>query len=114
VQPKTRKRGKLRDATIWHHARGLSCQQIDRWYTPRLRGPGRLALLPLVRARVDGSEALVIVHVGRGLYGHYGIVHWHGGLLAILLDETLARTVSTFFVITCSDRSCRSGFSEPS
>ena len=57
-----------------------------------LRGPGRLALLPLVRARFDESEALVIVHVGRGLCGHDGIVH--GGLLATLLDETLARTVS--------------------
>ncbi|KAG1736118.1 HotDog domain-containing protein [Suillus paluster] len=55
-----------------------------------LRGPGKLALPPLVRARRDESEAVVIVHVGRGLCGHDGIIH--GGLLATILDESLART----------------------
>jgi len=54
-----------------------------------LRGPGKLALPPLVRARKDETEALVFVHLGRGLCGHDGIVH--GGLLATLLDESLAR-----------------------
>lgn len=57
-----------------------------------LRGPGRLALPPLVRARRDESEAFILVHVGRSLCGHDGIVH--GGLLATLLDESLARIVS--------------------
>ena len=56
-----------------------------------LRGPGKLALLPLVRVKKDDSEAITIVHVGRGLCGHDGIIH--GGLLATLLDECLARTV---------------------
>ncbi|KAG1776317.1 HotDog domain-containing protein [Suillus placidus] len=55
-----------------------------------LRGPGKLALPPLVRARKDESEAVVIVHVGRGVCGHDGIIH--GGLLATILDESLART----------------------
>ncbi|KAH9978019.1 HotDog domain-containing protein [Lactifluus volemus] len=59
-----------------------------------LRGPGRLALHPLVRARRDESESLIIVHVGRALCGHDGIVH--GGLLATLLDESLARTFIVF------------------
>ncbi|KAG8684906.1 hypothetical protein FRC08_013421 [Ceratobasidium sp. 394] len=54
-----------------------------------LRGPGKLALPPLVFAKDDESEAIVIVHVGRSLCGHDGIVH--GGLLATLLDESLAR-----------------------
>ncbi|KEP52346.1 putative phosphate ABC transporter, ATP-binding protein [Rhizoctonia solani 123E] len=54
-----------------------------------LRGPGKLALPPLVFAKEDESEAIVIIHVGRSLCGHDGIVH--GGLLATLLDETLAR-----------------------
>jgi acyl-coenzyme A thioesterase PaaI-like protein len=58
-----------------------------------LRGPGKLALPPLVRAKRDEGESFVFVHVGRGLCGHDGIIH--GGLLATLLDETLARTVST-------------------
>ncbi|KAG1823533.1 HotDog domain-containing protein [Suillus subaureus] len=58
-----------------------------------LRGPGKLALPPLVRARKDESEAIVIVHVGRGVCGHDGIIH--GGLLATILDESLARTAIT-------------------
>ncbi|THH18808.1 hypothetical protein EW146_g2220 [Bondarzewia mesenterica] len=54
-----------------------------------LRGPGKLAMPPLVRARKDESESWIFIHVGRGLCGHDGIVH--GGLLATLLDEGLAR-----------------------
>ena len=45
-----------------------------------------------MRSRKDEKEAVVLIHVGRGLCGHDGIIH--GGLLATLLDETLARTVS--------------------
>jgi len=56
-----------------------------------LRGPGKLAIAPLIRSRKDESEIIAFVHVGRGLCGHDGIIH--GGLLATLLDETLARTV---------------------
>lgn len=59
-----------------------------------LRGPGKLALFPLVRVKKDESEAHVFVHLGRGLCGHDGIVH--GGLLATLLDEALARNVCSF------------------
>ncbi|EJD37718.1 Thioesterase/thiol ester dehydrase-isomerase [Auricularia subglabra TFB-10046 SS5] len=54
-----------------------------------LRAPGRLAVPPIVRARKDETEALAVIHVGRGLCGHDGIVH--GGLLAMLLDEASAR-----------------------
>ncbi|KAI5117008.1 hypothetical protein M0805_004393 [Coniferiporia weirii] len=54
-----------------------------------LRAPGRLALAPLVRARRDESEAVVILHFGSGLCGHEGIVH--GGLVATVLDESLGR-----------------------
>ena len=62
-----------------------------------LRGPGKLALPPLVRAKKDESENWLFLHVGRGLCGHDGIVH--GGLLATLLDESLARVVSTLVYI---------------
>jgi uncharacterized protein (TIGR00369 family) len=55
-----------------------------------LHGPGKLAFIPLVRAKKDESESIIIVHVGRGLCGHDGIIH--GGLLATLLDEGLGRT----------------------
>jgi len=54
-----------------------------------LAGAGKLALFPLVRVKRDESEAVAVVHVGRGLCGHEGVVH--GGLLASLLDESLAR-----------------------
>ncbi|KAF7358976.1 4HBT domain-containing protein [Mycena sanguinolenta] len=52
-----------------------------------LRGPGKLALFPLARVKRDESEAVLFVHLGRGLCGHDGIVH--GGMLATLLDEAL-------------------------
>ncbi|RPD72257.1 Thioesterase/thiol ester dehydrase-isomerase [Lentinus tigrinus ALCF2SS1-7] len=54
-----------------------------------LKGPGKLAIPPLVRARHDSKENWVFIHVGRALCGHEGVIH--GGLLATLLDETLAR-----------------------
>ncbi|KAG8936668.1 hypothetical protein FRC02_000126 [Tulasnella sp. 418] len=54
-----------------------------------LAGPGKFAVRPLIFAKWDESESVVIVHLGRSLCGHDGIIH--GGLLATLLDETLAR-----------------------
>ncbi|KAL4259214.1 Thioesterase/thiol ester dehydrase-isomerase, partial [Pleurotus pulmonarius] len=64
-------------------------RRVNNLTAGALRGPGKLALKPLVRARADETEACVWIHLGRGLCGHDGIVH--GGLLATLLDETLAR-----------------------
>ncbi|KAN0062447.1 hypothetical protein ACQY0O_005338 [Thecaphora frezii] len=64
-----------------------------------LRGPGMLALPPLVFAKTakgaqqtGGSEgdAIIVIHLGRSLCGHDGIIH--GGMLATLCDEALART----------------------
>lgn len=64
-----------------------------------LRKPGMLAVPPLVlsktkhgASRLGGhqGDAFAFVHLGRSLCGHDGIVH--GGLLATVLDETLART----------------------
>ncbi|WVR09733.1 hypothetical protein IAU60_006809 [Kwoniella sp. DSM 27419] len=54
-----------------------------------LRGPGMLAIAPILFAKQDESEAVAIVHLGRALCGHDGIIH--GGLLATVLDETLGR-----------------------
>lgn len=56
-----------------------------------LRGPGKLAIPPLLRAKRDESETFMITHFGRGLCGHDGIVH--GGLIATVLDESLGRLV---------------------
>jgi hypothetical protein len=87
------------DPEAWYETRPYISipeeRRVNNLTAGALRGPGRLALHPLVRARRDESEAFIIVHVGRALCGHDGIVH--GGLLATLLDEALARTVSVPF-----------------
>jgi hypothetical protein len=64
-----------------------------------LRKPGMLVAPPLVlsktrhgAATIGGyqGDAFAFVYLGRSLCGHDGVVH--GGLLATVLDETLART----------------------
>lgn len=84
------------DQEAWYETRPYQTfaeeRRVNNLIAGALRGPGLLALPPLVRARRDESEGFILVHVGRGLCGHDGIVH--GGLLATLLDEALARTVS--------------------
>ncbi|KAF8342655.1 Thioesterase/thiol ester dehydrase-isomerase [Cantharellus anzutake] len=54
-----------------------------------LRGPGKLAVPPILFAKHDETESIAFIHLGRSLCGHDGIIH--GGLLATLLDESLAR-----------------------
>ncbi|KAI6044010.1 HotDog domain-containing protein [Pisolithus marmoratus] len=82
------------DADQWYEARPYKRfpeeRRVNNLTAGALRGPGKLAIIPLVRSKWDESEAIGFVHVGRGLCGHDGIVH--GGLLATLLDESLART----------------------
>ncbi|KZT38573.1 Thioesterase/thiol ester dehydrase-isomerase [Sistotremastrum suecicum HHB10207 ss-3] len=81
------------DADEWYETRPFvnypEERKVNSLTQGALRGAGKLALYPLVRARKDEKEAIVIVHVGRGVCGHEGIVH--GGLLATILDESLAR-----------------------
>jgi hypothetical protein len=105
------------DREAWYETRPYKSlseeRRVNNLTAGALRGPGLLALPPLVRARRDESEGFILVHVGRGLCGHDGIVH--GGLLATLLDEGLARTVSgpRVFLRPCSN--CRRlGYAEPS
>ncbi|THH30535.1 hypothetical protein EUX98_g3663 [Antrodiella citrinella] len=81
------------DAEDWYEARPYTKipeeRRVNSLTAGALRGPGRLALPPLVRSRRDETESLFFLHVGRGLCGHEGIIH--GGLLATLLDESLGR-----------------------
>lgn len=83
----------LRQRQDWYESRPYQNYPEERrrhsLTSGTLRGPGKLAIPPLVFAKEDESEAIAIIHVGRSLCGHDGIVH--GGLLATLLDETLAR-----------------------
>jgi acyl-coenzyme A thioesterase PaaI-like protein len=54
-----------------------------------LSGPGMLVVPPLYFNKHDGSEMVQIFYVGDSVSGHPGIVH--GGFLATMLDEGLAR-----------------------
>lgn len=67
------------------------------------RRPGMIAIPPLAFAKNDDSEAVLFYHLGDGLSGHKGIVH--GGVIATLMDDSLARNVSgEIFPLT---RPCR-------
>ncbi|KAL1732946.1 HotDog domain-containing protein [Schizophyllum commune] len=81
------------DPEEWYEARPYLLfpeeRRVNNLTAGVLRGPGKLAVHALVRARKDEKESYVILHVGRALCGYDGIVH--GGLLATLLDESLAR-----------------------
>ncbi|KAJ7736019.1 HotDog domain-containing protein [Mycena maculata] len=82
-----------KDADEWYEMRPYAgipeAVRVNHLTEGALRGPGKLALLPLLRARKDETASVIFVHLGRGLCGHDGIVH--GGLLATLLDQALGR-----------------------
>ncbi|KAK0730557.1 Adenylylsulfate kinase-domain-containing protein [Lasiosphaeris hirsuta] len=54
-----------------------------------LSGPGRVAVPPFTWSEKGGRSYVQISHVGTDLCGHMGIIH--GGFLATMLDEGLAR-----------------------
>lgn len=54
-----------------------------------LMGPGRMPVPPYAWMDAGGREFVSVAYVGDDLCGHPGIVH--GGLLATMLDEGLAR-----------------------
>jgi len=54
-----------------------------------LLGPDKIAVPPLQFTTADGTSYVSLQYLGPALCGHPGIIH--GGLLATLLDEGLAR-----------------------
>lgn len=54
-----------------------------------LMGPGKMVIPPFSWTEKNGKSFVQICHVGTDLCGHMGIIH--GGFLATLLDEGLAR-----------------------
>lgn len=54
-----------------------------------LSGPDKIVVPPFAWAEDGGKSLVTICYLGKDLCGHPGIVH--GGLLATLLDEGLAR-----------------------
>lgn len=54
-----------------------------------LSGPGMIVVPPYIWNEKEGKEMVQIFYLGNNVSGHPGIVH--GGLLATMLDEGLAR-----------------------
>lgn len=54
-----------------------------------LAGPGKIVVPPYAWSEEGGKSYVTIQYLGEKLCGHVGIIH--GGLLATLLDEGLAR-----------------------
>ncbi|MCJ1388645.1 hypothetical protein MMC18_001494 [Xylographa bjoerkii] len=54
-----------------------------------LHGPGRIVVPPLAFIEDDGKSMVCFFYLGEDLCGHPGIIH--GGLLATILDEGMAR-----------------------
>ncbi|KAJ5827217.1 hypothetical protein N7447_003980 [Penicillium robsamsonii] len=54
-----------------------------------LAGPGKIVVPPYVFSERDGKSMVSLMYLGGDVCGHQGIIH--GGLLATLLDEGLAR-----------------------
>ncbi|KAG4420567.1 hypothetical protein IFR04_006274 [Cadophora malorum] len=54
-----------------------------------LMGPGKVVVPPLVFSETGGKSLVSIQYLGGDLCGHPGLVH--GGMLATMLDEGLAR-----------------------
>ena len=54
-----------------------------------LRGLGRVSVAPIAFSDGEGKEFYAVLHVGRDLCGPRGTVH--NGLLATVMDESLAR-----------------------
>ena len=57
--------------------------------TGALAGPGRIEVPPLVFLEKEGRSGVVLLYIGTDLCGHPGLVH--GGAIATLLDENVAR-----------------------
>ncbi|KAF8495340.1 HotDog domain-containing protein [Gautieria morchelliformis] len=87
------------DADEWYETRPYANfpreRMVNNFSAGALRGPGKIAVPPLVRARKDETEAWVFIHLGRAVCGHDGVVH--GGLLATLLDEGCGRNAFLAF-----------------
>lgn len=54
-----------------------------------LAGPGKIVVAPYIWSEEGGKSLVSMFYLGSDICGHAGIVH--GGLLATLLDEGLAR-----------------------
>ncbi|KAI9636278.1 HotDog domain-containing protein [Dioszegia hungarica] len=84
---------RLRTREGWYETRPYARFDPDKIHNSltagSLRGPGKLAVPPIVFSKDDESEAIAVLHLGRALCGHDGIIH--GGIISTVFDESLAR-----------------------
>ncbi|KZW01269.1 hypothetical protein EXIGLDRAFT_719010 [Exidia glandulosa HHB12029] len=81
-----------RESDLWQERRSFATQEVRHSHNliaNVLIGREKIAIPPFVRERKDGSASVVVLHVGNDVCGHEGIVH--GGLVATLFDQYLAR-----------------------
>ncbi|KAJ2556622.1 hypothetical protein EV175_001882 [Coemansia sp. RSA 1933] len=74
---------------FWPIGRDLSRKGPEAFVPGLLYGPDKLSLEPMAFLNRDRKQFVILVHLGKRLCGHDGIVH--GGVLATLLDEFTAR-----------------------
>ncbi|RPA85867.1 hypothetical protein BJ508DRAFT_411838 [Ascobolus immersus RN42] len=77
----------------WHESRPHlnypSTHRAQSLTAGTLAGQDRIEVPPYMWVSEDGKELVTIAFLGKSLCGHPGVIH--GGLLATLLDEGLAR-----------------------
>ncbi|KAI8343602.1 HotDog domain-containing protein [Chlamydoabsidia padenii] len=76
----------LTEFVPYDHLKGSAL--LNNFTASTLRAKGRIVVPPVVFYNQDRTQVTVVVHLGKELCGHDGIVH--GGMLATLLDEVLA------------------------
>jgi 3'-phosphoadenosine 5'-phosphosulfate synthase len=71
------------------HLKVPEAQRSHNLTAGTLMGPGKVVVPPFVWSEKGGKSLVSISYLGTDLCGHSGIIH--GGLLATILDESLAR-----------------------
>ncbi|KAF7729945.1 hypothetical protein EC973_003358 [Apophysomyces ossiformis] len=70
----------------YSHLKGSA--RLNSLTATTLRGKGKIIVPPVIFYNKTRTEVTVVVHLGKELCGHDGIIH--GGMLATVLDEVLA------------------------
>ncbi|KAI8334422.1 HotDog domain-containing protein [Chlamydoabsidia padenii] len=76
----------LYEMEAYNYLKGAA--RLNNLTATTLRAEGRIVVPPVVFYTKDRSQVMTVIHLGKALCGHDGIIH--GGLLATLLDEVLA------------------------
>ncbi|CAO3591767.1 unnamed protein product [Absidia cylindrospora] len=86
VVKQARENSEWTEVKAYGHLKGDAL--LNNFTASTLRAQGRIIVPPVVFYNQDRTETMSVVHLGKELCGHDGIIH--GGMLATLLDEILA------------------------